>query len=87
MVPPVPKSEQNKTSLPHPVNPLPPLESLRPLDPSGGYILQASIRVQDGNKPETMTLAMSELVRFRELMKGVVDMEVGDRLALDTRMR
>ena len=45
------------------------------------------MRVQDGNKPETMKVAMDELKRFREMMKGVVDMEVGDRLALDTRMR
>lgn len=65
----------------------PPLESLRPLDPSGEFILQASIRVQDGNKPETMKVATDQLARFREEMKGVVDMEMGDRLALDTRLR
>lgn len=45
------------------------------------------MRVQDGNKPETMTVAMNELMRFKETMKGVVEMEMGDRLALDTRMR
>jgi len=43
--------------------------------------------VQDGNKPETMTMAMNELMRLKETMKGVLDMEMGDRLALDTRMR
>jgi len=43
--------------------------------------------VQDGNKPETMAMAMNELMRLKETMKGVVDMEMGDRLALDTRMR
>jgi len=43
--------------------------------------------VQDGNKPETMKVATDQLARFREEMKGVVDMEMGDRLALDTRLR
>ncbi|KAI9815121.1 MAG: Mediator of RNA polymerase II transcription subunit 18 [Pycnora praestabilis] len=62
-------------------------QSLAPLDPSDAYILQASVRVQDGNKPESMTLGINELRGFKELMKGVLDMEVGDRLALDTRVK
>lgn len=66
---------------------IPPLASLRPIDPSNTYILQASIRVQDGGSPEAMTIGMNELKNFKEAMKGVVDMEVGDRLALDTRFR
>ena len=63
------------------------LTSPKPLDPSGTWILQASIRVQDGSKPEIMTKGMNELKAFKDMMKGVVEMEVGDRLALDTRMR
>ncbi|KAI9829269.1 MAG: Mediator of RNA polymerase II transcription subunit 18 [Phylliscum demangeonii] len=58
-----------------------------PLDPSSAYILQASIRVQDGSKPELMTVAINELQSFRDMLKGVVDLEVGDRLAMDPRVR
>ena len=66
---------------------LPRHNSLIPLDQSGMYTLQASIRVQDGSKPESMTLAINELKALKDMMKGVVDLEVGDRLALDTRVR
>lgn len=59
----------------------------RLLDPSGTYILQASVRVQDGSKVETMTKGVNELLGLRETLKGVVDLEIGDRLALDTRVR
>ena len=49
--------------------------------------MQASIRVLDGSKPEIMTLAMNELLALKKLVREMVDMEVGDRLALDTRFR
>ncbi|KAI9848172.1 MAG: Mediator of RNA polymerase II transcription subunit 18 [Sclerophora amabilis] len=66
---------------------LPPYASLLPLDSTNAFVLQASIRVQDGNKVEPMTLGMTELKGFKDSMRGVVDLEVGDRLALDTRFR
>ncbi|KZF25767.1 putative RNA polymerase II mediator complex subunit Srb5 [Xylona heveae TC161] len=66
--------------------PQPPTD-LRPLDPSGAYMLHSSIRVQDGNKPESMALAITELKAFKDLMRGAVDLDVGDRLSLDTRVR
>ncbi|MCJ1389348.1 Mediator of RNA polymerase II transcription subunit 18 [Xylographa bjoerkii] len=72
---------------PTPMKQLPSLGKLKPLDPSGTFSLQASVRVQDGTKPESMSLAMAELTGFRDLMRGIVNMEVGDRLALDTRSR
>lgn len=59
----------------------------RLLDPSETYILQAAVRVQDGSKVETMTKGVNELLNLKETLKGVVDMEMGDRLALDTRVR
>ena len=59
----------------------------RLLDPSGTYILQASVRVQDGSKVETMTKGVNELLSLKETLKGVVELEIGDRLALDTRVR
>ena len=59
----------------------------RLLDPSGMYILQVSVRVQDGSKVETMTKGVNELLGLKETLKGVVELETGDRLALDTRVR
>ena len=63
------------------------LPQTRFLDPSGTYILQASLRVQDGSKVETMTKGVNELLGLKETLKGVVELEIGDRLALDTRVR
>lgn len=63
------------------------LSETRLLDPSGTYILQAAIRVQDGSKVETMTKGVNELLSLKETLKGCVDLEMGDRLALDTRVR
>ena len=59
----------------------------RLLDLSGTYILQASVRVQDGLKVETMTKGANELLSLKEILKGVVELEISDRLALDTRVR
>jgi len=50
-------------------------------------MLQASARVQDGTKPDSINLAISELKAFKDMMKGVVELEIGDRLALDTRVK
>lgn len=57
------------------------------VDPSANYILQAAVRVQDGSKVETMTKGVNELLSLKEMLRGVVEMEMGDRLALDTRVR
>ena len=73
----VEKNDSTSDGLPQP----------RLLDPSGTYILQASVRVQDGSKVETMTKGVNELLGLKETLKGVVELEIGDRLALDTRVR
>jgi mediator of RNA polymerase II transcription subunit 18 len=57
------------------------------VDPSEAFILQATVRVQDGSNPESMSLAVGELQAFKDVMKGVVELEPGDRLAMDTRVR
>lgn len=64
-----------------------PSETSRLLDPSGTYLLQVSLRVQDGSKPELMSRGISELVALRDMLKGVVELVVPDRLSLDTRLR
>jgi mediator of RNA polymerase II transcription subunit 18 len=93
-IPPVPKdkpidpsqSSVNSTA-PTPRESLPPLDSLSPLDPIGSYVLQATVRVLDGSKPESMALGIDELKGLRDSLHGVVELEVGDRLALDTRVK
>ena len=71
----------------HPSQVLPRLDSLVPLDPSGAYVLQASLRIQDGSKPESISVGINELKAFKEMMRGVVDLDIGDRLALDPRLK
>lgn len=63
------------------------LESATPLDPSGSYILQASVRVQDGQKVDRMQQGSTELLGLKELLKGAVELEMADRLSMDTRVR
>ena len=57
------------------------------LDPSRSFILQASLRVQDGLKVDRMQQGTTELMNLREMLKGAVDLEVVERLSLDTRVR
>ena len=57
------------------------------LDQSAGYMLQASVRVQDGSKVELINSAIKELNGVKETLKGVVELEAGERLAMDTRLR
>lgn len=66
---------------------IPPLNSMQPIDSSGSYVLQASVRVMDGTKPELVTSATKELLAVQAELKGVVGLRVVDRLALDTRVK
>ena len=60
---------------------------LKLLDDSGAFLLEASVRVQDGSKVETMARGTAELLALRERLRGVVGLEMVERLALDTRVR
>ncbi|KAF2184428.1 hypothetical protein K469DRAFT_709167 [Zopfia rhizophila CBS 207.26] len=66
---------------------LPAFAALQPLDPSGGYILQAMIRVLDLNNPTILDAGVEELKRFKAQIKGCVELDVPDRLLLDTRVK
>jgi len=66
---------------------LPPFESITPLDPSGSYILQASIRVNDQAGTALIDAGVEELKAFKNLMKGCVELDAPDRLLLDTRVK
>ncbi|KAK4949667.1 hypothetical protein LTR10_011508 [Elasticomyces elasticus] len=62
------------------------ISELQDLDGSGGYMVQASIDVVDGNNPELKERATRQLLSIRESLKQAVDLTPGDRLALDTRL-
>jgi mediator of RNA polymerase II transcription subunit 18 len=70
-----------------PLKVLPPLSSFELLDGSGTYLLQAAVRVSDGSKPELMATGVKELIHIRDMLKSVVDLKPGDRLAMDTRVK
>ena len=66
---------------------LPPLENIPLLDTSGAFILEACVRVDDRTKPALIKAATEELGRFKNEMKGSVDLRNPERLALDTRVK
>ncbi|KAA8644839.1 hypothetical protein EYZ11_010954 [Aspergillus tanneri] len=66
---------------------LPPFQQMSPLDRTGGYVLQASITVQDGGNQEMMKTASQHLFGLREQLKSAVRLEQADRLSLDTRAK
>lgn len=76
----------NKGS-PAPSAVIPPLDALIPLDPSGCFILEARVRIDDRTKPSLVSAASEELAAFRDLIKGSVHLTVPERLSLDTRVR
>ena len=62
-------------------------ERLEPADKSGAYLLTAALRVADGSSVETMGRGFAELSALRDTLKGVVELEIGGRSAMDTRVR
>jgi len=57
------------------------------LDPSGAFMLQATIRIDDSSKTALLQSATEELVRLKTQLKGVVELKVPDRQSLNTRVR
>ncbi|KAF2692286.1 hypothetical protein K458DRAFT_286095 [Lentithecium fluviatile CBS 122367] len=66
---------------------LPAFSALQPFDPSGAYMLEAKVRVQDLNTPAVLENGVGQLKAFRQQMKGCVELELPDRLAMDTRVK
>lgn len=62
------------------------IDDLSELDPSGGYVVRASIDVVDGNNGELKERATRQLMAMKETLKQAVDLTPGDRLALDTKL-
>ncbi|KAK5138277.1 hypothetical protein LTR08_003338 [Meristemomyces frigidus] len=63
------------------------LADCRPVDPSGCYLFESVVRVEDGNNSELTKQAISELMALKTQLEGAVDLRVPDRLALDTRVK
>ncbi|KAH7360035.1 mediator complex, subunit Med18 [Pyrenochaeta sp. MPI-SDFR-AT-0127] len=66
---------------------LPSFAALELLDPSGAYILEAKVRVQEFNNSTVLEAGVSELKKFQKEMKGCVELSLPDRLSLDTRVK
>ncbi|PWW75254.1 hypothetical protein C7212DRAFT_352425 [Tuber magnatum] len=64
-----------------------PTSGLQPLDPARSWVLKAAIRVKSHQDLESVSTGHNELKGFKELMRGICDLEVVERLALDTRVR
>ncbi|GAB7344833.1 hypothetical protein MBLNU457_3286t1 [Dothideomycetes sp. NU457] len=63
------------------------LDEMKLLDPSGAFIVEATVRIDDRTKPALVQTATEELNWFRSEMKGSIEMRVPERLSLDTRVR
>lgn len=80
------------TATPTDANPMdspPPqgLENRSLLDPSGAWLLEVCVRVDDGGNAALRDKAVKGLEGFRREVEGAVDLRVPDRLALDPRVR
>jgi len=66
---------------------VPATADLELVDPSGGFVLEATVRIEDRSKTVLMQRAMEELGWLKAELKGVVELRVPERLSLDTRVR
>jgi len=64
-----------------------PVSALEVLDPSGTYVVEVSVRMEDRKNTKIAQQAIAELVGFKQSVEGVLDLRVPDRLALDTRVK
>ena len=81
----LPESQQPASKTP--VHSLPPFGNLSLLDPSGSYVLQACVTVQDSGNPDLLKAASQRLLALKEQLKSIVKLEPADRLSLDTRVK
>ncbi|KAK2749643.1 hypothetical protein FQN57_005865 [Myotisia sp. PD_48] len=66
---------------------LPPLDKMTLLDPTGSYVLQACLTIQDSSSPDLLKAASQRVLALKEQLKSSVKLEPADRLSLDTRVR
>jgi mediator of RNA polymerase II transcription subunit 18, fungi type len=66
---------------------LPSFDMLKPFDPSGAYLFEATVLLSDGANPEVVKLGLKEMDLAKTRLNGVVNLNIPDRLALDTRVK
>jgi mediator of RNA polymerase II transcription subunit 18 len=63
------------------------MEEMKSVDPEEGWILKAAVRVASATDVESGNRAVEELRRAKEMLRGVCELEVVERLALETRVK
>ena len=58
----------------------------KPLDPSGLYLVEAMVQMEDNSSSAIRDKAIKELLDFAETVKGAIDFRVSDRLALEPKV-
>jgi len=66
---------------------VPAIAEMELVDASGGFVLEATVRIEDRSKTVLMQRAMEGLGWLKGELKGVVELRVPERLSLDTRVR
>lgn len=67
--------------------PLPLLSECRAVDPSGAYMIDATIRFADATNNKLAEQAIKQIMAFKGSMDGAVDLHAPNRLALDPRVK
>lgn len=67
--------------------PPPALENANLLDPSGAWLVEVCVKVDDGGNTGLRDRATKELEGFKRELEGAVDLGMPDRLALDPRVK
>jgi mediator of RNA polymerase II transcription subunit 18 len=62
-----------------------PKERLRKVD--DGWVLQAAVRVQSNTDVQSVNAGVQELLYLKKALESVCELDVVERLALDTRVR
>ena len=66
------------------------LSSLKPLDDSGAYLLEARLEISDDpSEPasnELINQGVKEMTRFKGMMEGCVNFQTGERMSFNTRI-
>jgi mediator of RNA polymerase II transcription subunit 18 len=65
-----------------------PREGLKLVDENAGWVMQAAVRVVRSNTDvESVDVGVGDLRALKEHLKGVCELDVVERLALDTRVK
>jgi hypothetical protein len=66
---------------------IPALTGLKPFDPANGWVLFASVEVEDGSKPADVQLATEMLIEEKKALAAIVSLGIVDRFSLSSKVR